>query len=117
MIPLPAGDENRLKIFQFSERNAIGMGTRDLREGPEYFSISCRPILPPGSIIQNAFHAPGSRCFCFTVWNRDFPPVRPYAELERVVCKPTYAIAIRERDGRYRIENVNELFDEKEPHV
>ena len=118
MTPL-INNMDRLKLFLVDERDALLMASADVRDRPECFLIGRRPVLPPGSSVTWVRHDFSRRCVSFMVQNDSFEPVGRGCDvpIETSPVGLTRIFAIREPDGRYRIDEVDQLFPESKTNA
>ena len=112
-------DRAHVTAFCVHEKDMLSTAVARLEDLPEHFLIGRRPVLPPGSEIQQIVYEWSRRCFFFIIRNESFPTVAPFAEIE-IVQNPLDLVqiyAVREPDGRYRIEEADELFRERKSDV
>lgn len=103
--------ERREKIFVVDSMAVLRMGVFQSEDTPECFVIQRRPVLPDGAKIMGVYYDPASRGFEFVVWHESFDVVPDGMRCPRVSgFVDTHSIvAVREEDGRYRIDRVEEV--------
>lgn len=112
-----AEQQNRVRIYRIQEQEILMFAIDDPRSLPEAFAIGRRPDIPYGAKILRVHHDFASRSFDFLVCHPSFDCVR-ISEMPPIHPDWITMIginAIREADGRYRIEDAAKLFPAETP--
>jgi hypothetical protein len=99
----PAPESRRLRIVNISNRAILLMFSR---LSFECLLLEQHPQLPDGYVIRGVSYAPERDCFAFLIEHPSYEEVPEYQMIpwEDGDCLVKSVVAIREADGRYRIE-------------